>query len=77
MSFALSPFCHERAGIETNRRYGMFLITLLQQGPTQPDDLTLNWVILAVLLVIAAILGMIVIKRRMREQDDDFDIGSY
>lgn len=55
----------------------MFLLTLLQQGPTPPDDLTLNWVILAVLLVIAAILGMIVIKRRMREQDDDFDIGSY
>jgi hypothetical protein len=37
-------------------------------------DLTLNWIILAVLLVIAAILGVIVVKRRMREQDDDYDI---
>ncbi|MBL8207749.1 MAG: hypothetical protein JNM09_26180 [Blastocatellia bacterium] len=55
----------------------MLLTTLLQQVPVQPDDLTLNWIILAVLLVIAAVLGMIVIKRRMREQDDDFDIGSY
>lgn len=50
------------------------LVALLQQTPTQPDDLTLNWIILAVLLVIAAILGIIVAKRRMREQDDDYDI---
>mgnify|MGYP000948658597 CR=1 FL=1 len=53
------------------------LVLLLQQALTQPDDLTLNWIILAILLVIAAILGFIVAKRRMREQDDDFDIGSY
>lgn len=55
----------------------MFLLTLLQQPITPPEDLTLNWIILAILLVIAAILGTIVIKRRLREQDDDFDIGSY
>jgi membrane protein implicated in regulation of membrane protease activity len=50
------------------------LVALLQQTPTNPDDLTLNWIILAVLLVIAAILGVIVVKRRLREQDDDYDI---
>lgn len=50
------------------------LVALLQQTPTNPDDLTLNWIILAILLVIAAILGVIVVKRRMREQDDDYDI---
>lgn len=55
----------------------MLLLALLQQVPAPSDDLTLNWIILGVLLVIAALLGMIVIKRRMREQDDDFDIGSY
>lgn len=50
------------------------LVAMLQQAPTNPDDLTLNWLILAVLLVIAAILGIVVVKRRMREQDDDYDI---
>lgn len=49
------------------------LVALLQQAPPE-NDLTLNWVILAVLLVIAAVLGVIVAKRRMREQDDDYDI---
>ncbi len=53
------------------------IIALLQQPLAQPDDLTLNWIILAVLLVIAAILGFVVIKRRMREQDDDYDFGGY
>ena len=52
----------------------LMLVALLQQSPTHPDDLTLNWIILAILLVIAAILGVIVVKRRMREQDDDYDI---
>ncbi|HEX4949694.1 MAG TPA: hypothetical protein VFZ34_23665 [Blastocatellia bacterium] len=55
----------------------LILVALLQQPVPQPDDLTLNWIILAVLLVIAAALGAVVIKRRMREQDDDYDIGSY
>ncbi|MFN7927179.1 MAG: hypothetical protein U0Y68_04405 [Blastocatellia bacterium] len=49
------------------------LVALLQQALSQ-DDLTLNWIILAVLLVIAVLLGAIVAKRRMREQDDDYDI---
>lgn len=48
------------------------LAVLLLQDPK--PDLTLNWIIIGVLLVIAAILGVIVIKRRMREQhDDDYD----
>lgn len=50
------------------------LVLLLQDTPTNADDLTLNWIILAILLVIAAILGVIVVKRRMREQDDDYDL---
>ena len=53
------------------------MIALLHQALAQPDDLTLNWIILAVLLVVAAILGFVVIKRRMREQDDDYDLGGY
>ena len=48
-------------------------VVLLQTQP--PDqDLTLNWIIFFVLLGIAAILGVIVFKRRMHEQDDDYDI---
>jgi glucose uptake protein GlcU len=40
----------------------------------QKTNLTLNWIIIGVLLVIAAILGVIVIQRRRREQqDDDYD----
>ncbi len=53
------------------------MIALLQQVLAHPDDLTLNWIILAALLVVAAILGFVVIKRRMREQDDDYDLGGY
>lgn len=55
----------------------LMTITLLQQALAQPDDLTVNWIILAILLVVAALLGLIVIKRRMREQDDDYDLGGY
>lgn len=55
----------------------LMTIALLQQVLAQPDDLTVNWIILAILLVVAAILGLIVIKRRMREQDDDYDLGGY
>lgn len=52
----------------------MFMSVLLLQDAPNADDLTLNWIILAILLVIAAILGIIVVKRRMREQDDDYDL---
>jgi hypothetical protein len=52
----------------------MLSALLWQQGSEAQPDLTLNWIIIGVLLVIAAILGVIVIKRRMREQDDDYDV---
>jgi hypothetical protein len=45
---------------------------LLQADPERPD-LTVNYVIIGVLLVIAAILSVIVVRRRMRERDDDWD----
>jgi hypothetical protein len=50
------------------------LAVVLLQAQTPEQDLTLNWVIFFVLLGIAAILGFIVVKRRMHEQDDDYDI---
>jgi len=49
------------------------LAALLQQAPQSQPDLTLNWIIIGVLLVIAAFLGVIVVKRRMRERDDEYD----
>lgn len=47
-------------------------VRLLQEQAQRPD-LTLNYIIIGVLLVIAAILGVIVVKRRMRERDDEWD----
>ena len=48
-------------------------LALLQQAQPDQPDLTLNWMIIGVLLVIAAILGVVVARRRMREKDDDYD----
>lgn len=45
---------------------------LLQADPERPD-LTLNYIIIGVLLVIAAVLSVIVVRRRMRERDDDWE----
>jgi hypothetical protein len=45
---------------------------LLQVEPERPD-LTLNWIIISILLAIAAVLSVIVVRRRMRERDDDWD----
>ena len=50
----------------------VFAARLLQAEQERPD-LTLNYIIIAVLLVIAAILSVIVVKRRMRERDDEWD----
>lgn len=50
------------------------LAAILWQAQPSDQDLTLNWIIFFVLLGIAAILGVIVVKRRMHEQDDDYDI---
>lgn len=53
----------------------VMLATLLLQPETEArPDLTLNYIIIAVLLVIAAVLGVIVVKRRMRERDDEWDV---
>ena len=50
------------------------LPSLFFQTSAEPRaDLTLNYIIIAVLLVIAAVLGVIVIKRRLRERDDEWD----
>jgi hypothetical protein len=45
---------------------------LLQVEPERPD-LTLNWILIGILLFIAFILSVIVVRRRMRERDDDWD----
>jgi len=36
-------------------------------------DLTINYIIIGVLLVFAAVLSVIVVRRRMQERDDDWD----
>ena len=46
---------------------------LLQAEGAERPDLTLNWIIIFILLGIAAVLGVIVVRRRMRERDDDWD----
>jgi len=51
-----------------------FLLALLLQSPGERPDLTINYIIIAFLLVIAAILSVIVVRRRMRERDDDWDV---
>jgi Na+/melibiose symporter-like transporter len=47
---------------------------LLQVEQEPRPDLTLNYFIIAVLLVIAAILSVLVGKRRLHERDDEWDI---
>ncbi len=49
------------------------LSILLLQTQTQ-DDLMLNWILIGSLLVVAAILVGIIIKRRSREHDDEDDV---
>ena len=51
------------------------LATRWLQAEEEPrPDLTLNYIIIGVLLVIVAILSVIVFKRRMRERDEEWDI---
>jgi membrane protein DedA with SNARE-associated domain len=50
------------------------MLGLLWQAAQDEQDLMLNWILIGVLLVIAAILGIIVVKRRMREHDDEYDV---
>jgi hypothetical protein len=52
------------------------LATLLLQvegSELNRPDLTLNYIIIGVLLLIAAILSIIIVRRRIRERDDDWD----
>ena len=49
------------------------LVALLLQAEAERPDLTLNYILIGVLLFIAAILSVIVVRRRMRERDDDWD----
>lgn len=49
------------------------LLLFLQAEGSERPDLFLNYVIIGLLLVIAAILGVIVVRRRMTERDDDWD----
>ena len=46
---------------------------LLWQVGERPD-LTINYIIIGILLVVAAFLSVIVVRRRMREQDDAWDV---
>lgn len=45
---------------------------LLQAAEEKPD-LTINYIIIGLLLAVAAILGVIVFNRRRHEKDDDWD----
>jgi predicted permease len=45
---------------------------LLQAAEEKPD-LTINYIIIGALLLVAVVLGAIVMKRRMNEKDDDWD----
>jgi hypothetical protein len=49
------------------------LVALLLQVEPESPDLTVNYILIGVLLFIAAILSVLVVRRRMRERDDDWD----
>ena len=45
---------------------------LLQAAEEKPD-LTINYIIIGALLLVAVVLGAVVMKRRKSEKDDDWD----
>ncbi len=47
---------------------------LLQMEEEPRPDLTLNYILIAVLLVIVVILSAVVGKRRLRERDEEWDL---
>lgn len=51
----------------------IFAALLRQVEGAERPDLTVNWIIIGILLAIAAILTVIVVRRRMSERDDDWD----
>ena len=52
--------------------FALQTVGLLQAAEDKPD-LTINYLIIGALLVVAAILGVAVVNRRRREKDDDWD----
>jgi hypothetical protein len=52
--------------------FALQTLGLLQAAEEKPD-LTINYIIIGALLLVAVILGGIVMKRRMNEKDDDWD----
>ncbi len=51
-----------------------FVARLLQMEDEPRPDLTLNYILIAVLVVIALILSAVVGKRRLRERDEEWDL---
>jgi hypothetical protein len=49
-------------------------VRLLQMEDEPRPDLTLNYLLIAVLLVIVIILSAVVGKRRLRERDEEWDL---
>lgn len=47
--------------------------TLMVQLVEDRPDLTFNYIMIAILLVIAAVLSIVVVRRRIRERDDDWE----
>ncbi len=47
---------------------------LVQIEDESRSDLTLNYILIAVLLVIVIILSAVVGKRRLRERDEEWDL---
>lgn len=47
---------------------------LVQIEDDSRSDLTLNYILIAVLLVIVIILSAVVGKRRLRERDEEWDL---
>lgn len=47
---------------------------LLQMEDELRSDLTLNYALIAVLLVIVVVLSAVVGKRRLRERDEEWDL---
>lgn len=47
---------------------------LLQMEDEPRSDLTLNYALIAVLLVIVVVLSAVVGKRRLRERDEEWDL---
>ncbi len=52
--------------------FALQTLGLLQAAEEKPD-LTINYIIIGALLLVAVVLGAVVMKRRKNEKDDDWD----